>query len=376
MNLAALETPALVLDARKMHRNIVRMKQHLDGLGVALRPHLKTAKNVDVARALVAGQPGGITVSTLHEADYFADAGFTDILYAVGITPNKLAHAGRLIQRGVALTLILDSMAAATSAADFAERAGINLPFLLEIDCDGHRSGLAPTDPALMDIAAYVEASPVLTLRGVMTHAGGAYDAKSEGEIVAAAENERATLVDVAQALRAAGAACPVVSVGSSPTAWFGKRFDGVTEVRAGVYVFGDLMMANLGVAGLDDIALSVVTTVVAHRPEHGWIITDSGWTALSPDQGTHGQRIDYGFGQVCTLDGAPIEGMTVVGTNQEHGIIAMRDGGIMLDRYPVGTMLRVLPVHACATAAAHRRYQVVEGGTEIVSTWERINGW
>jgi D-serine deaminase-like pyridoxal phosphate-dependent protein len=150
-----------------------------------------------------------------------------------------------------------------------------------------------------------------------------------------------------------------------------------VTEVRAGVYMFFDLVMAGLGVCTLDDIAVSVLATVIGHQPAKGWIITDAGWMAMSRDRGTGSQKIDQAYGIVCDLAGQPIDDLLVVSTNQEHGIIGRRAGGVLdIAQYPVGTLLRILPNHACATAAQHDRYHVVDGSAAVAAVWPRFSGW
>jgi D-serine deaminase-like pyridoxal phosphate-dependent protein len=165
--------------------------------------------------------------------------------------------------------------------------------------------------------------------------------------------------------------------VGSSPTATFAERLDGVTEVRAGVYMFFDLFMTGLGVCNIDDIALSVLTSVIGHQPDRNWIITDAGWMAMSRDRGTAKQRVDQGYGVVCDLAGRPIDELIVSDTNQEHGIVADRRGGpIDLSRFPVGTLLRILPNHACATAAQHPQYHVIAGEPVVEAVWPRFSGW
>ena len=190
------------------------------------------------------------------------------------------------------------------------------------------------------------------------------------------AAREREAVVSSAAALRAKGHASPVVSVGSTPTATFADSFAGVTEVRTGVYVFHDLVMAGLGVCALDDIAISVLASVIGHQRDKNWLITDAGWMALSRDRGTAKQKIDQGYGVVCDAAGVPIEDLIVVDANQEHGIVARRDGGVIdFARYPIGTLLRVLPNHACATAAQHSQYRVVDGG-RVTQTWDRFGGW
>jgi D-serine deaminase-like pyridoxal phosphate-dependent protein len=374
LNLNQLETPALLLDEARMDRNIARMRNHLQRLQVDLRPHVKTSKAIDVARRQMATPQGPITVSTLREADYFAAQGVTDILYAVGIAPNKLDHVARLQDRGVRLTLILDSVETATMLAAQAKARGRDFDVLIEIDSDGHRSGVTPEAPMLLDIAHCLNGTRV-TIKGVMTHAGASYDCRTTDAIRALAEQERAAVVRAATRLRAAGVAAPIVSVGSTPTALFAASLSGVTEVRAGVYVFFDLVMAGLGVCAVDDIALSVLTSVIGHQPDKGWTLLDAGWMAMSRDRGTAKQPVDQGYGLVCDVAGRPIEDFILVGANQEHGIMARRSGKIDSTHLPVGTALRILPNHACSTAAQYERYHVVQDD-RVTAIWPRFHGW
>jgi D-serine deaminase-like pyridoxal phosphate-dependent protein len=210
-----------------------------------------------------------------------------------------------------------------------------------------------------------------------MTHAGDSYNSPDSAAIASMAEQERRAVVDSAAALRAAGIACPAVSVGSTPTATFAKSLDGVTEVRAGVYVFFDLVMAGLGVCRIEDLAASVLTSVIGHQKDKGWIITDAGWMAMSRDRGTAKQRIDQGYGLVCDLSGAPADDLVMADANQEHGVIAARPGArAAIERYPVGTLLRILPNHACATAAQHAQYHVVRGAQGVEAVLPRFSGW
>ena len=262
--LGDLETPCLLLDTDRMNRNIARLRERLAPLGVSLRPHLKTAKSVEVARAVMTTPQGPATVSTLKEAQFFADAGVTDIIYAVGIAPWKLAKVVELRKRGVNLAVVLDTVEQAQAVATASRDAGDAIPALIEIDCDGHRSGVLPGDKdRLIAIGkALVEGGE---LRGVLTHAGGSYSARGAEALARCAEQERRSVVDAAAILRDAGLPCPVVSVGSTPTAHNAADLSGVTEVRAGVFVFFDLVMAGVGICQIDDIAISVLATVIGH---------------------------------------------------------------------------------------------------------------
>jgi D-serine deaminase-like pyridoxal phosphate-dependent protein len=152
--------------------------------------------------------------------------------------------------------------------------------------------------------------------------------------------------------------------------------------MRPGVYIFMDLVMHNIGVCAIDDIALSVLTTVIGHQEEKGWVLVDAGWMAMSRDKGVPTHKKNFGYGLVCDLSGAPMEALVFDGANQEHGILKVdagvsgSDSGSVVDRYPVGTQFRILPNHACATAAAYDKYYVVESDGSVSGTWSRINGY
>lgn len=377
LSLTEVGTPCLLLDRDRMDRNVARLRERLDRLGVALRPHLKTAKSADVAQRVMSSRSGPATVSTLKEAEQFAQAGVTDLIYAVGVSPDKLDRILALRAGGVDLAVTLDTVEQARAVAEASRRAGNPIPALIEIDCDGHRSGVLPADGAkLVAIARALEEGG--RLRGVLTHAGASYGASGDEALRVCAEVERASVVQAAAILRDAGFACPVVSVGSTPTAHFARTLDGVTEVRAGVFVFFDLVMAGIGVCRIDDIALSVLATVIGHQPEKGWILVDAGWMAMSRDRGTAKQKIDQGYGLVCDIDGKPFGDLILSDANQEHGIVAVRPGSdARLPDLPIGTRVRILPNHACATGAQHAAYHVLRSGSdEIEAVWPRFVGW
>jgi D-serine deaminase-like pyridoxal phosphate-dependent protein len=375
--LDTLQTPCLLLDEGRLRANVARMKKHLAGLGVAFRPHLKTAKSLDVARIAMTSPEGPAMVSTLREAEYFAEGGVRDMVYGVGIAPGKLARVSAIRARGVDLAVILDSIEQAEAVAAHVRDTGDRVPVLIEVDADGHRSGIAPSDAAtLVGIGRHLTEGGAV-LRGVLLHAGDSYSLNDPAALATAAENERAAAVKAAESLRSAGLPCPVVSVGSTPTARFARDLTGVTEVRAGVFMIGDLFQAGVGSVAVEDIALTALATVIGHQRAKGWIITDAGWMALSRDRGTARQAVDQGYGVVCDLSGRPYPDLIVADANQEHGIVAVRRGSsAALPDLPVGSHVRILPNHACATGAQHDRYHVLDGAGAVGAVWPRINGW
>ena len=373
--LAALTTPCLLLEDEKLQANMDRLARRLHERGVSLRPHLKTCKNIEIARRCMESPSGPATVSTLAEAEYFAAGGVHDICYAVGIAPNKLERVAELRRRGIDLSVVLDNEESARLLVDFARQRDCRLAVLLEIDCDGHRSGLKPDDPALVTVAKALTDGAIF--KGVLTHAGDSYLSRSREELEAYAANEVRQIMTAANTLKAAGYTCEIISVGSTPTFTAVKDTEGVTEYRSGVGVFQDLVMAGLNVCKVKDIAISVLVTVIGHQPQKGWIITDGGWMAMSRDRGTAAQAVDWGYGLVCDETGKPIENLWMKSANQEHGIVCSRDGSpIRPEDFPIGTRLRILPNHACPTAAAFDKYFVVDENNNVQTIWPKINNW
>ncbi|MEN1679549.1 MAG: alanine racemase [Planctomycetota bacterium] len=376
MTLDDLPTPALVLDRGKLQRNARRLSERIPR-GVRLRPHFKTAKSIEVARIASHGRPMAATVSTLKEAEHLHSHGVTDITYAVGVAPQKLPRAADLVRAGCDLKLIADDAEVAATISSTAASLGVAFGVYAEVDVDRHRAGVTPLCETLPRIAEALADRPGSRFMGVLTHAGESYGCTDEESLRAAAEEERAGAVAAAERLGKAGFTCPEVSVGSSPTALHAESFNGVTEVRAGVYLMWDLVQSNLGLCPLEDIAVSVLGTVIGQQRDRGWLILDAGGHALSKDRGTAAQAKDYLFGQVTSLSGEPIPGWLVSKANQEHGIVeSFGATPIDFNRYPIGSRLRILPNHACATSACHDRYAVVDGDQQVLAKWPRINGW
>lgn len=370
------ETPRLLLDKDRLEQNAARFLKRAEDTGVKLRPHLKTAKSEQVAGIATGGRKSGITVSTLKEAEYFAANGYSDILYAVGITPNKFGKVQQIqITTGQMVTLITDDLSVARAAVAFSDSADAPLEFLIEIDCGEHRGGLDAHSEDLLQIAHVFDQSQNVTLRGVMTHAGHSYATNDPSEIAEIAEAERRAAVSAAERLRAAEYACDVVSAGSTPTFLYGRSFEGLTEMRCGVYLFYDLAQQSRGICGLDEIAIFVLATVIGHNRSNGLITIDAGAFALSKDTSANTFNPDAGFGYVCDpATGLRLDTLSVRMVHQEHGTIPVPND-IWFERLPVGSQVRILPNHACPTAAAFDGYCVMQNNSQVAE-WARVNGW
>lgn len=370
-----LPTPSLLLDLPVLCNNLATMSRRMAEHGIALRPHLKTAKSAEVAMLATEGQSGGITVSTVAEALAFAGHGFKDITYAVGIVPGKLEPLAPLLAKGVKITLLTDNAAMARAVSDKAAALGVVFDVMLEIDTGGHRAGVLPESADLLEVGRILHEGPGTRLAGVLTHAGHSYHCRSRDEIKTVAWAEREGLVHAAERLRAAGLPCPVVSAGSTPTAMCGEDYSGITEMRPGVYMFMDVHQLLLGVCSAQDLALSVLATVIGHNRPADKLLIDAGALALSKDVSANELMADIGYGVVCDAATArPIANLFVTDVSQEHGMCAVTDDTLW-DRLPVGAKVRVMPNHACITAACHEAYHVVDHG-EVIDKWKRFGGW
>lgn len=369
---ASVSTPAILLDEQRLRANCARMAERAAAAGVRLRPHMKTAKSAPVAALATAGQFGGITVSTVAELEYFFAAGFADLTYAVGIVPARLPAIEALAMRGARIQVIADSVAAVQGIARHDAARGGRLRVLIEIDSGGHRAGVAPDAAALLDIARAIDAAPGLQLEGVLTHAGHSYHAQGDAARREIALQERDCALLAAARLRQAGFDVPVVSIGSTPTALTDIPLDGITEIRPGVYMFFDLSQARLGVCSPEDIAVSVLATVIGHQPGH--LLIDAGALALSKDISANEYDAGIGYGLVCDEQGRPIDGLYVADVHQEHGFVKASRGSPPFDSLPIGARVRILPNHACMTVAPYRQYLVPRDGG--IDSWDKTGGW
>ena len=213
--------------------------------------------------------------------------------------------------------------------------------------------------------------------RGVMSHAGESYNVTNETSLLKCAKNEVDQTLIAVSFLKSNSIDCELITIGSTPTMFSNYYDQRINELRAGVFVFFDLVQAGVGTCKIQDIALSVLTSVISINEESNSIIVDAGWTALSRDTGNANHTIDYGYGQVCNILGEVIEDLIVSNLQQEHGIIRIRENSkAKLPVLKPGDLLRILPNHACATAAAHNKYHVINKKKKIDKIWNRFNYW
>ncbi|MBT8368450.1 MAG: alanine racemase, partial [Deltaproteobacteria bacterium] len=264
MIITDLITPAFLIDLPKLKSNIRRMKERAQNNDVTLRPHVKTHKTAEIAKMQTTLEAPGITVSTLAEARFYQKFGFKDITYAFPITANKLSEAAELAASLNIFNILLDQPQTLSAVKAYGRAHGINFKVLLKVDCGYHRAGVDPSKPASIQLARQLATSDQIEFKGILTHAGHSYHCSNPAEIKKVAGQERDVMVRFADHLKENGIACDKVSVGSTPTAVHATDWQGVTEIRPGNYVFFDKFQADIGSCNLEDVAATVLATVVA----------------------------------------------------------------------------------------------------------------
>ena len=317
----SLETPAVLLDRAQLERNLAAMQELADAQGVDLRPHAKTHKSVEIARRQIALGASGLTVATVGEARAFFQAGIESIT----------------ISRPLGV--------------------------FIKVDVGLHRCGVDPLGGEALELARQVVAAPNLAFRGILSHAGQVYAVEERQAAVEIAEAERTTMMEVRDELVTAGIEVAEVSVGATPTVLAAASFEGITEIRPGNYAFLDLLPIKVGVVAHEDVALSVLATVISKNDE--FFIADAGAKTLTSDTGGHGMASAAGCGTAYPVDDYLDQGkaLMVAGLSEEHGKLARGHYDL-----PIGAQVRIIPNHSWPVANLAREYVVFDG--------DRVESW
>jgi D-serine deaminase-like pyridoxal phosphate-dependent protein len=338
MPVADVPTPALLVDLDRMERNIAAWQAMADRNGVRLRPHIKTHKSPEIALRQIAAGACGIASAKPTEAEVFVAAGCDDVVIAYPtVGRDKWARVAGMARRA-RVTVNVDSdhqargLSAAAGAADVAIRVHI------EIDTGLHRVGIAPDDyPAVAEFARLLASLPGIELDGVTTHRGKFSERLARMSHAEAGHEEGRILVELAERLRADGLPVANVAAGGTITGPGVAEVPGVTEVRAGTYVFYDAMQVGYGAATADDVALSILATVISTR-RAGWTTVDAGTKTFSGDRGGVAGVGEGEIARAVDIDAA------VMRTTEEHGMVRLGEGVSV----EVGDKLRFTPYHVC----------------------------
>ena len=366
-----LPSPSFIVDINKVKRNCERMKRRCDSLGVKLRPHMKTHKTLEAGLLMTSNTCSQVVVSTLAEAHFYLENGFDDITYAYPLSFDKLPRCAELLNKLQLFHITVDNMEIIDALGKCVlPESHKKWSVLLMVDCGYGRDGVPSDSDTALKMVEKILSLPNAEFSGIYTHYGASYHCHGAEEIKNSSAAAWGRLIDLANRIRAKGIECKNVGIGSTPGCSQPpdqKYVEGITEFHPGNYVFYDVCQVNIGACVEEDIAGKVLTRIISHYPDTGHMLIDCGWLALTLDSLG---KLPTGF---CVFEGEPklrLETMT-----QELGTVVALDGKLDFSKYPIGSTLKILPNHACATAAMHPVYYVHDGDT-VVDEWRPVRGW
>ncbi|XP_071942310.1 D-serine dehydratase-like [Antedon mediterranea] len=367
--LSCLPTPSLVVDLNKVTQNCERMLQKCQELGVKLRPHTKTHKTLQAGEISTGNRKHGLVVSTIAEAKYFINGGFTDIIFAQPPSLNKVEVCTALVESISKFHMLIDNVQHLQMLEDTKLANGKQWSVFLDLDCGYGRTGAKWDSIKTFDLARLIHQSESVDLAGLYVHEGNSYNQTSTGDVTKLSDMTATRLLEFSDKLEKEGIDCPVKSMGSTPSCSLPTEImSRITEFHPGNYVFYDLQQYYIGSCTLDDIACTVIARVIGHYPDRGHMVMDCGWTAL--DNQSQMSKCVTGHGCIVGEPNLRIDSMT-----QELGKISAINGKLDYEKYPIGTILRIYPWHACATASLHEVYHILLDGA-IVDQWRPVKWW
>lgn len=372
-HISSLATPAFIVDKEKVEKNCRRMLDLAKSNGIHLRGQTKTHKTVEGGIAQTGGTKRKVVTSTLIECEMYADQGFDDILYGFPFIQSHLERVFALTERLEEFHLMVANQEACQMLEQSAPPEGKLWSVFLKVDCGNARAGVWWEDDEAVDIVKFIQGCQNLTFQGIYAHCGNSYGAHSISEVERVRDNSVEMMVSLAGKLKEAGLECPHWGVGSTPScSHASNRFENLTEIHPGNYVFYDNQQVGLGSCGLDDVAGKVLTRVLGHYPKRKQMLVDCGFTAITK-QGIGSQAHPKMIAPVDEHQDLMLSNMT-----QEIGFVEpiAPEGSIDFSLHPVGSLLKLIPYHSCASAACHPTYYVHDSQGIIQELWTPCRGW
>jgi D-serine deaminase-like pyridoxal phosphate-dependent protein len=359
MHINDLDTPAVLVAADVVERNLQRLAQYSQKHNLNVRPHTKTHKIPEFAHRQLRYGAAGITVAKLGEAEVMADAGVSDILIAYPLVGEHKMKRLALLSSRADVTVAVDSLEVAEGISRAAVRAGTKIGILAEFNTGFGRCGL-PVEAGSISQVQRIRDLPGSNWRGLLFYPGQIMVNSPAAQSMI--EWQNAVLAKLMSLLDAAGVEHRILSGGNTPTAYLSHQFSGLTEIRPGTYIFNDRNTVCGGAASWDDCAVTVLTTVVSDSVR-GRAIVDAGSKTLSSDSLLTGRC--SGYGRILEYPK-----ITIAELSEEHGHLDLGDSQ---SAPSIGERVRVVPNHVCVVMNLHDKVYEVQG-EEVIAEW-RVAG-
>jgi D-serine deaminase-like pyridoxal phosphate-dependent protein len=345
--ISKLPTPFVYLRWDELESNVMSMVQRLNQAGIEHWPHSKTHKSAELAKLQLAHGAKGITVSKLAEAEAMVDQGITDILVAYSLVGEEKWDRFRKLSERATVRTVVDSVYVAQGLSKVGELLNRPVEVLIEIDGGSHRGGVQPGN-GVLQFAQSIQHLPGISIVGVFSYIGQIYGSKTEEEIQQMARMEAEMLLEAQRILVDAGFEITVLSGGSTPASFYPEEMRGMTQSRAGNYIFGDMNAVGLSVMKPEQCALRIRSTVVS-MPLPGYATIDAGSKTLTTDLSVAGQA----YGLLVDMPSAELYKL-----NEEHGYIRYDPSQYHLE---IGDQVEIIPNHSCVISNLNEMIAVVK---------------
>ncbi|HLR14489.1 MAG TPA: alanine racemase [Bacillota bacterium] len=357
-NIYKLDTPSLLLNLHTLEKNVDHIVRFAASHGVNYRPHIKTHKSIDIAKMQMDKGAVGVTVATVGEAEVMTRGGIPNILIAYSIaTETKLSRVEALMTQAT-IILTVDSIEQASLIDRYFKDKHVQVNVWMKVNSGLNRCGVEAEEA--VELATHIQTLASLSLQGIFTHAGHSYAATSQEEIEEIAKKEAEAVLTSSELCEKAGISITHKSVGSTPTYQISGAIEGITEVRPGNAIFFDMVQVGLGVAHVEDCALTVLSTVGSVKKDR--IVIDAGSKTLHLDKGAHGNESVMGHGYIKEYPHLTLERLS-----EEHGVIPLKDE---IPELRVTDKMTIIPNHACTVVNAFDTYTVHRNG-EVIGVWD-----
>jgi D-serine deaminase-like pyridoxal phosphate-dependent protein len=357
--LDTIDQPVLLLNEAIARANLKRMADKVAAAGVRFRPHFKTHQSAEIGQWFRDFGVETITVSSVEMAEYFAEAGWQDILIAFSVNIRQIERIQALAQR-IHLSVLVENEEAVTALIGLAD---VHLDVWVKVDVGNHRTGLDWMElGGITKICKAVQHHANLTLRGLLTHSGNTYHSDGVAGVVRTFRDGVERLKRVRSALEEQGMTGLEISVGDTPGCSLCDDFSGIDELRPGNFIFYDAQQAAIGACSPEQIAVAVACPIVALHPERAEVVVYGGAIHLSKDSLEVDSKVSFGLPVLPEGNGwgKPLQNCIIRSLSQEHGVLQFTDGKI--PPLHIGDLVIIMPAHSCLTVQVMRRYLTLDG--------------
>jgi len=366
-HVSELQTPCFLVDLDKVSRNCELMKDNCKRLDLDFRPCISTHRTIEGAKLQTMEPKTGVMCRSLQEVEYLAKNGFDDIVYGFPLIRENIPTIFKLTDKLSSFHFTIDNFDAVCDLRETVPPNGKIWSVLLMVDCGAKREGVWWQSEEAINLVQNMKNCNYINFKGVYAFCGNAYQGY-EADLEKARDETIERLMKFVGRLKASNIKCNTIGLGGSPVCkTSGTMMHMLTELHAGNYFFNDLQQCTLGSKHYD-IACTIATKIVGHYPLRKEMLVDCGENGISTI-GNYGQN-NKEMGYALVKDEPNLRLSAVY---QDLGVIQAINGDLDFKKYPIGTVIQLLPWHACGTSLLYRKYHIISN-SKVSQEWNPVS--